>query len=173
MKAQQSFFSFLYICILCLTLVFAFACEDDHHDDAHDHAHAEESIEAEACEHIVNADQELMVTASTTQESASPINAEHKRVVISLSDMGDQWVSYEVSTAGKYLFFLNQSFDAQIVDAQGNVLNTTTISTTFPCTDVSTGFEVTFDVGTYFIKWAKNAQSTDPSSLYLVSEMGE
>jgi hypothetical protein len=166
MKAQQN--AFLYICFLCLALVFAFACEDDHHDDAHDHA--EESIEAEACEHIVSADQELMVTASATRESASPINAEHKRVVISLSDMGDQWVSYEVSTAGTYLFFLNQSFDAQIVDAQGNELATTPISTTFPCTDVVAGFELSFDVGTYFIKWVKNAQSTEPSQLYLVSE---
>jgi hypothetical protein len=162
--------SFLYLLLLCLTL--SFACEDDHHNDAHDHS-AEESIEAEACEHIVSADQELAVTASTTKEDASPVNAEHKRVAIALSEMGDQWVSYEVSTAGTYLFFLNQSFDVEIVDAQGNVQTTTALTTVFPCSDVKSGFEVTLAVGTYFMKWLKNDASTDARQLYLVSEIKE
>jgi hypothetical protein len=161
--------SFLYLLLLCL---LSFACEDDHHDDAHDHE-GEESIEAEACEHIVSADQELAVTASAIKEDASPVNAEHKRVAIALSEMGDQWVSYEVSTAGTYLFFLNQSFDVEILDAQGNAQTTTALTTVFPCSDVKSGFEVTLAVGTYFMKWTKNDASTDASLLYLVSEIKE
>ncbi len=150
--------------ILLLTLILL-ACDD--HSDAHDHSD-EISIEAEACEHIVEADQALKVNASIDTNNALTVNAEHKRVEITLVN-GTGYVSYDSAQEVDYLFFFSQDVDIEFISNDGSVITVTDLSDqTYPCSEMISVFKAKLGVGKYLIKITQTQVSDTP--VYLVSE---
>ena len=133
--------------------IFSLACGDDHdhdHDDHdHDHdAHSEESIEAEACEHMAEGPA-TAVTAGATEAEATDTSVddwEHKRVDITLNDNGDGtfsgYVTYEAAEAAEYVFFTSGELTLQIDGATEE-----SSAAVDECTDVLNGLTFDLEVG--------------------------
>ena len=137
--------------------IFALACGDDHDHDEHDHehdhdGHTEETIEAEACEHMAEGPATAITAGATEAEATDTTGSdwEHKRVDITLNDDGagafTGYVTYEADEDAEFVFFTNGEFAIQIdgVDAEST-------SAVAECTDVVNGLVFDLSVGEHVV----------------------
>ena len=156
------------------------ACGDaaDHAD--HAHADADETPEAEACEHLTEGPFEA-ITAVENPLAPGPPNAavEHTRVDISFVDItgstpntegGDfgGTVAFEATEATEYLFFLSAAVPLSVFDATAGVfipLENEVVGSEL-CSELATTHTYVLEVGTYLLTFGP----TDLTEVGMVHE---
>lgn len=153
---------FLNITVALSLSLFAVACGDSEDPDHDAHSGEEESIEAEACEHMVDGPA-TAVTAGATEADAANTSVDdwkHKRVDVALSDDGSGgfagYLTYEAAETAEYVFFTSGEFTVQIDGADAEATNAVA-----ECTDVQSGLVFDLEVGEHvvFINSTSNSVS--------------
>lgn len=155
--------------LLAILALSVSACGDEDHDD-----HADETPQAEACEHMVDGPAES-ATGAADQTSATSATFEHTRVDLTLAEdaNGDYvgYVNYEATAAGEYYLFANNEAPLMVLDSSGNEVTIESTNTDFTeCTDVAVEYLFDLEVGTYTFVFGPGA---DASVSYVVEEAGE
>jgi hypothetical protein len=147
--------------LLTATLALsAAACADDH-----DHDHADESPEAEACEHLSDGPAQAVLAVAAEEVAGLPdISKSHTRFDVTLpGDAGKLagYVKFVSTKSGDTLLVANADVPMQLVDGTGAAVQPKSEATSQAgCAAVKRRAVYTLGVATYRLKLGPTATST-------------
>lgn len=133
-----------------------FGCDSDHD------GHAQETPEAEVCEHLAAATSQAVTAAADPTATGVPdVSPAHKRFDVTLVTSASQklgWVKIVAPAAGNYALALDAAVPVHVQHADGTAL-TPKDPPKFPCTTVQQAHTLPLTVGTWHVRLGPTALS--------------
>lgn len=133
-------------------------------EDGHDHDHADESPEAEACEHLSEGPATALTANTTDDGDSADVSKSHTRYDLTLPGEAEKkggYAKFISPQAGDYLLVMNGEVPVQLLDLQGNAVEPKSAGSALDgCSAVRRQAVYTLGVATYRLKLGPTSASS-------------